>query len=538
MKILDLAAVGRGVVVCVLAASAAAQSLAFEVHGRVSDERGGKAVALAGDVDADGFGDVVVGFPAGVNGVGRVEVRSGRDGALLHEFLGDQATDALGSAVCGIGDADGDGHADVAAGAPQWNNPTSGGLVRVYSGRTGAVLFTKSGAAGNEGLGRDLSGPGDVDGDGYDDVLAGSEMGLARLFSGRTGLQLRRFVVGFGAIAVAGVGDTNGDRVPDMVMGAHMDNRVRLYAGRTWAVLWTKSLRFSPPDSPMFGAAVAGTGDVDGDGVGDVAVGAPLDTPRFAGTAFVYSGVDGQKIFERSGDADFDGFGRAVGGGDVDGDGLAEVLVGADQGGTGGYVHVCASNGAIVGTYLSGAPSESFGAALGAGADLDGDGVHDVVIGAPSHDSVAPDAGVARVYSGAASVDPGSTVIYGVGCPGADGRLPRLHLRGRPVPGGVAVAELRSAPGLRRAILRVAGGRQSVELSAIGMPGCWQLTELLVDVTFGTDLFGNVDVPLPIPSGPSLIGVQLNVQWFVVDPLANPLGIVGTPGGEIRIGAG
>ena len=109
----------------------------IEIDGDADYEQFGNSVDGAGDVDADGYGDVVVGAPYdGQNGfrAGRVLIVSGRTGQTLFQFLGDAEVDGLGWAVSGAGDVNGDGYADVIAGAPDDDdNGSQAGSARVLS---------------------------------------------------------------------------------------------------------------------------------------------------------------------------------------------------------------------------------------------------------------------------------------------------------------------------------------------------------------------------------------------------------------------
>ena len=137
----------------------------------------------AGDVNGDGYGDLLLGTGRGVGGA---VVFSGVDGTVLHIFTGDAAGDQFGSAVSAVGDVDGDGLPDVAVSA---NQLASGGYgyVRVFSGADGRVLHALPGDASLPGFGQSLSGAGDVDGDGLADVIVGAgsdDAGWAQVYSG------------------------------------------------------------------------------------------------------------------------------------------------------------------------------------------------------------------------------------------------------------------------------------------------------------------------------------------------------------------
>jgi len=320
----------------------------YALSGQTAGDYLGRALAAAGDVDADGLPDLVVGIPgatAGGTGAGRVRVLRGSDGLSLHIFDG-AAGEGLGTTVAGAGDVNGDGYADVVAGAPAAN--ANQGLARVYSGFNGAVLHTVSGQAAGDRLGAGVAGVGDVDGDGDADVAigapgdsgAGAGAGAVLVISGADGSVLRRLegpetYAAFGQ-AVAGAGDVDGDGRPDIAVGtpnysavAANAGRVDVFSGADGTVLatWTGAAA-----QDQFGFAIAGTGDVNGDGVPDVAVGVIGSDAggTSAGRMQVMSGADGSVLKALDGGAAYDGLGRSVAGaGDVDGDGYGDAIVGA-----------------------------------------------------------------------------------------------------------------------------------------------------------------------------------------------------------------
>ena len=141
----------------------------------------GASVCGAGDVNKDGFDDFIVGAPNDDRngaGSGTVHVLMGGTGKLpkaIFTFVGSAAGDHLGSSVAGNVDVDRDGYPDIILGAC---GADAGGLdagsVLVYSGRTGALLFTLNGDTAGDALGWSVSGIGDANRDGYDDIVAGT----------------------------------------------------------------------------------------------------------------------------------------------------------------------------------------------------------------------------------------------------------------------------------------------------------------------------------------------------------------------------
>lgn len=252
------------------------------------DDALGYALADAGDVDGDGLSDIIVGAP-GFSGPGKAYLYSGADGSQLHVFVGTGEAGSFGSAVAGAGDLDGDGRADILVGAE--TDPTGGmnaGRVAAFSGADHAALWAREGAVGAF-LGSGAAPLGDVDDDGVPDVVVGARGAGA---------------AGKGAVYVLS-GVDGGDLHPPHEAGPTGGNLGQFF--------------------------VAGVGDLDGDGVPDVYAGdyADAQTGTNAGRAYVWSGVGGEQIHEFAGAAAGDGLGPGRGGGDADGDGTPDLAIGA-----------------------------------------------------------------------------------------------------------------------------------------------------------------------------------------------------------------
>src|SRR5690606_28077584 len=159
-------------------------------------------VSGAGDVNNDGFGDLIAGAIGDDNngsGSGSARVFSGADGSILYTFDGDSADDQFGESVSGAGDVNNDGFEDLIVGASfDDNNGSNSGSARVFSGADGSSLYTFDGDSAFDFLGVSVSGAGDVNGDGFDDLIigasfddnSGSNSGSARVFSGADGAAL------------------------------------------------------------------------------------------------------------------------------------------------------------------------------------------------------------------------------------------------------------------------------------------------------------------------------------------------------------
>jgi len=419
-----------------LAGPAAAQTTLRTYSGSAASDLNGRSVAGAGDVNGDGVGDLIVGEPGDDTGgtdAGAAFVYSGATGALVWSFyggLGPGGGDALGHSVAGAGDVNGDGRADVIVGVP--NDDTLGlfqnGTATVYSGATGAVLFTREGGASNLHFGWSVAGAGNVNGDGFADVIVGTDdhssgapPGVAGVYLGPSGASVYTWSGdsagdGFGR-GVAGVGDVNGDGRGDLAVGAPYDDvagaesgSVRVLSGATGVVIYTA---YGDAFSWRFGESVAGAGDVNGDGLADVIAGAPLgwdpDVGTQTGAARVLSGSSGATIHTFFGASTFDALGQSVASaGDVDRDGRSDLLVGAPAENAGfpatGYVRVYAGRtGSLLFTYAPAGPGSdsrvNFGESVARIGDIDGNGLVDLAAGAP-------------YFNGAAGVDSGGVWVF------------------------------------------------------------------------------------------------------------------------------
>ena len=370
-------------------------------------DRFGGSVSGAGDVDGDGFADLIVGANGDANNganSGSARVFSGIDGSVLYTFDGDSTGDFLGSSVSGVGDVNGDGYADLVVGAPNTDGDDGPnvGLVRVLSGVDGSILYDLVGDSALRDLGDSVSDAGDVNGDRVPDLIA-SGRGGARIFSGIDGSVLYNLSVGVTpTVSASGAGDVNGDGVPDLIVGVPADSNVgtvignaRVFSGVDGSVLYN-----FVGDSAMdfFGVSVSGAGDVNGDGFADLIVGA-----QGSGSVRVFSGVDGSVLYNFDGDSTGDLFGTSVSGaGDVNDDGFDDLIVGSpsdDNNGSGsGSARVFSGiDGSVLYTFFGDSNSNQFGRSVSGVGDVNGDGVDDLIVGAAGVGGVN-DTGYARVF--------------------------------------------------------------------------------------------------------------------------------------------
>lgn len=371
-----------GLAAGIAAAQAPVQHHLFTLRGDDILDAFGRSAVFLGDVDGDGRDDFAVGAPQlFTEQSGYVRVFSGATGRVLYEVTGDSLQDALGDrfgeALAAVPDLDNDGVPELAVGAPKDDDGgADAGRVRLFSGATGAHLLGIDGLEAGDELGRTLAPGGDVDGDGFDDLLAGAPGG----------------------------------------------DRVLVISGE-----WLRSTVLSQPPATQqvqlevlgtggFGSALAALGDVNQDGFGDLAVGAPDEAG--AGAVHVISGQTGGVLHTFAGDAPGDRLGRALdAAGDLDGDGTVELIAGAtgsDANGldsglarvySGEWIRSTVLGGTpataeVLYSFTGDAPQVRFGFAAAGAGDVDGDGTPDLVVGAQSAGSTA-ELAYARVYSGA-----------------------------------------------------------------------------------------------------------------------------------------
>jgi MYXO-CTERM domain-containing protein len=320
--------------------------------GTVPGDSFGFSVSSAGDVNGDGFDDVVVGSNSNSNGEVGLFLGSA-DGLSTVAATTLSGGAAFGYSVAGAGDIDKDGFDDILVG--KWTTSANSGAVSVYRGTPDGLDETPQTLEAPEDggyFGWSLDGIGDMDGDGFDDIVVGAwSVESAYIFKGSaagiatdTTIALSGPADSYFGQAVAGAGDVNGDGHPDVVIGAPGGpttvGRVAVYLGSAADLATTPWATWSGEDpADTFGRAVAGAGDLDKDGFSDILVGAP-GVAEGAGAVFVFGGTDKDAPTKADqtleGAAADDQFGWAVSGaGDIDGDERTDILVGADGSGEG-----------------------------------------------------------------------------------------------------------------------------------------------------------------------------------------------------------
>jgi hypothetical protein len=429
----------------------------------------GISVSGAGDVNGDGYSDVIVGAPGydanpGEGDYGAAFVFLGSEAGIADQnpatpgvvhLESDQGTSSLGISVAGAGDVNGDGYADVIVGAPGYQAAfvflgSAAGIADGNPATAAAQLELDDAAQGIS-----VAGAGDINGDGYADVIVGvpsydevfqTDEGAAFLFlGGAAGIEggdpttAATGILGGGDLgwSVASAGDVNGDGYADVILGAP------LYppTARGAAFVFHGSASGIPDGDPSAADAeltsgqnqshlawsVASAGDVNGDGYADVIVGAPLFDAGEAGegAAFVFlgsaSGIADGDLDTAAAQLESDQTGAQLGSqvasaGDVNGDGYSDVIVGAHlydagqtdegaafvfRGSATGIADADPSTPGVVRVESDQALAQ-LGAVASAG-DVNGDGYADVIVGAPQYSSGESEEGAAFVFHGSAS---------------------------------------------------------------------------------------------------------------------------------------
>ncbi|QDU69356.1 FG-GAP repeat protein [Engelhardtia mirabilis] len=323
--------------------------------------------------------------------------------APLFTILGPTPTADLGRALAALGDVDGDGREDFAVGVSMQGGD---GRVQFRSGTTGELLFEAFGAPGDR-FGSALAPVADVNGDGVRELIVGApdagpdKRGAAILLSGVDGTELWRTpgpsISDHLGTSVDGLGDVDGDGVADVVVGARLSIIVGINGGRALVLSGVDGSVLHDVQGEMafvqVGTDVASAGDYDGDGRADFVVGSwgSWDNGPASGAATIYSGRDGSQLGRVAGPVADDHLGASIDfADDLNGDGVPDLLCGAPFAGDAALLDVVGEVHAFDGATLEplwiarGPQHDSqFGRELVAIDDIDGDGANDVLVGAP-----------------------------------------------------------------------------------------------------------------------------------------------------------
>ncbi|MBC8123005.1 MAG: FG-GAP repeat protein [Gemmatimonadaceae bacterium] len=383
--------------------------LGFVLDGAVAFEGAGRSVSSAGDVNGDGIPDLIVGVyranAQGRSNAGRAYVVFGKANTALIDLAnlgnggfaieGAAVEDSTGNSVASAGDVNGDGIPDLIVGAsradPQGRSDAGRAYVVFGKADTATVDlanlgnsgFAINGATARDYAGGSVSSAGDINGDGLADLIIGASRADPQ---GRAGAGQAYVVFGkantatvdlvnlgnsgfaingtashdYAGNSVSSAGDINGDRIPDLVVGARgADPQGRLEAGQVYVVFGkadTATVDLANLGSGGFaiegeaslvaiGLSVSSAGDVSGDGIPDLLIGAGaadiqnrVDAGRVyvvfgkANTALIDLANLGSGGFVLDGATAYDYAGISVSSaGDVNGDGIPDLIIGASR---------------------------------------------------------------------------------------------------------------------------------------------------------------------------------------------------------------
>ena len=383
----------------------------------------GLSIASAGDLDGDGVPDLLIGDGSrheDDNGPGRVWVISGGDGRVLDLLLGRNVEEGqparFGLSLATLGDLDRDGVPDFVVGAygdgsRSRDKPrgTRMGFARVYSGRDRRVLREFIGDRTDDGFGCSVAAAGDIDRDGTPDIVIGASgspqddrhAGYVRILSGRDGSVLRtvrqrpdswlsglfdrepKSWIRFGS-SIVNLGDLDADGIPDLAIGVpgsfpgrSARGSVEVFSASTGEALFTIDRRRDDRGNMALGGAIARLGDVNSDGVCDFLV------SRIDVAVWICSGKDGSTIREIEDPGRYGylrGFGHSLAAlGDLDGDGVPDFAVGCEEDLDSGDQYDATVFSGRDGSELGVLEAGHEFVVVAAAGDVDGDGVPDVL---------------------------------------------------------------------------------------------------------------------------------------------------------------
>jgi len=402
------------------------------ITGETELDEFGYSASTAGDVNGDGYDDVIIGAPRTYSNtsVGKAYIFFGgnsMDNTADVSMIGSVSGEGLGRSVSNAGDVNNDGYDDVIIGEPSYNSYK--GRALIYYGSSGSSMDSVADVTINgtgKYFGRSVSYAGNVNGDDYSDVIVG-EPGFDRCFiyyggnsmDGTDYVRLDGEKSGdnFG-ISVSNAGDVNNDGYDDVIVGA---NYYDSYRGRAYVFFGKDTMAFAAsPDVIMtgenegdkFGQSVAYAGDVNKDTYADVIVGAWVYNTS-TGRAYIYYGSTGTSMdnvadVTMTGETTYSNFGYSVStAGDVDNDGYDDVIVGAQRYHSWlGRAYVLKGAASMDNSFdvtFTGKKTDNyFGYSVAAAGDVNGDNYDDIIVGA---NNFYFQAGRVYIYFGGSSMD-------------------------------------------------------------------------------------------------------------------------------------
>jgi len=401
------------------------------LSGETSNNWFGRSVSAAGDVNGDGYSDVIVGAYIYNGFTGRAYIYYG--GASMNNtadvtMTGEATNNFFGVSVSGAGDVNGDGYSDVIVGAPGVYNSNTGRAYIFYGGATmnNIADVTLTGEAPNNFFGTSVSAAGDVNGDGYSDVIVGayqysSATGRAYIYYGGASMNNISDITMTGeainnefGFSVSAADDVNGDGYSDVIVGAYKYNsstgRAYLYYGGAVMNNLADVTMTGETTGNSFGYSLSGAGDVNGDGYSDVIVGAYTYSSN-TGRAYIFLGaasMNNVSDLRINGETTNNYFGYSVSeAGDVNGDGYSDVIVGASGYNSNigkAYLYLYGMTGTFFAdlTLTGEDHTNYFGLSVSEAGDVNGDGYSDVVVGAYGYSNYI---GRAYIFFGGASMN-------------------------------------------------------------------------------------------------------------------------------------
>jgi len=392
-------------------------SLLWEFKGWRDDQMMGEDIPFLGDIDQDGIQDILLTFPfestQGLIQNGSALALSGQDGTVLWRADGSADFENLGSEPLILEDLNADGVLEIAMGHSDasGNGLSLNGRVQVLSGANGQALWATFGSESGEFLGEVLALPGDLNGDGIPDLMAGSPTastsghfrnGVVKALSGIDGSVLWSYYgtadfVSWGRKIIP-ARDVDGDGINEVVyssptapaQGFWQSGILAVFSGATGQLLWQLE---GSSDLMRLGQTATVVGDVDLDGALDFCLGIPHATVNGkldAGQIRCVSGLTGATLWELDGEVLYGLLGENLEGlADLDGDMVYEVFTAsadADANGMADSGFAMLVNGAdgSIKWHLTGSTNgEHLGEHTFTNQDFSGDGIDDIVVGSP-----------------------------------------------------------------------------------------------------------------------------------------------------------